>query len=255
VGEAPGTLATPPPLPPLPESEEAAVALALAEHPQLVQARFNARRAGHEVKRAAGAGLPTVELRGDLAYTNSGLTQSGGESNVGSVTINATVPLWTGGGQPSAVRQAQATLALRAAQVQETARVIRRETAVAWSNVEVARSSIRANSQQIRAAQIAFEGVREEATLGARTTLDVLDAEAELLNARVQMISSKRDEYVAAYTLLAAVGKLTVAHLGLNVPGYDTDAYMDGVRRTPYAYIDDGSATPDGEWSLFDGRP
>jgi outer membrane protein len=255
VGELPEGLETPPPLPPLPASEQAAVDLALAEHPQMTQARFTARSAEYAVKRTVTLGLPTVELRGALSYTNSGVTQTGGETNSASVTLNATVPLWTGGSVPSQVRQAQATLAQRTSQVHEVARTIRQQTSVAWSAMEVARSSIRASDQQIRAAQIAFDGVREEATLGARTTLDVLDAEAELLNARVGLVSSKRDEYVAAYTLLAAVGKLTVVHLGLNVPGYDPESYMQGVRQVPYAWAEDESVAPEGEWSLFDAKP
>jgi outer membrane protein len=139
--------------------------------------------------------------------------------------------------------------------VHELARIISQQTSVSWSSLDVARASIRARRQQITAAQVAFDGVKEEATLGARTTLDVLDAEQELVSARAELVSAKRDEYVAAYTLLAAVGKLTVMHLGLDVPGYDPESYMAGVARTPYAWVDDDSAAPEGEWSLFDGRP
>jgi outer membrane protein len=255
VGDLPVDLASPPPIPPLPENEDAALALALAEHPDLVQARYLARRAEYDVKRAVGGGLPQVELRGSLGYTNSGLSLDGGESNTASVSLNATVPLWTGGAQPSRVRQAQATVAQRTSQVHELARIIGQRTSVSWSSLQVARASIRARREQITAAQIAFDGVKEEATLGARTTLDVLDAEQELVSARAELVSSKRDEYVAAYTLLSAVGKLTVMHLGLNVPGYDPESYMDGVRRTPYAWVEDSSANLEGDWELFNGRP
>ncbi|MFT4795581.1 MAG: outer membrane protein [Paracoccaceae bacterium] len=255
VGDLPQDLSSPPPIPPLPESEDAALALALAEHPDLVQARYTARRAEYDVKRAVGAGLPQLELRGNLSYSNTGATLNGGESNTAAVSLNATVPLWTGGAQPSAVRQAQASLAQRTSQVHELARIIGQRTSVSWSSLEVARSTISARREQIRAAQVAFDGVKEEATLGARTTLDVLDAEQELVSARAELVSSKRDEYVAAYALLGAVGKLTVIHLGLDVPGYDPEAYMTEALRTPYGWVDDDSAKLEGAWSLFNGRP
>ena len=86
-------------------------------------------------------------------------------------------------------------------------------------------------------AQIAFDGVREEATLGARTTLNVLDAEQELASARADLISAQRDEYVAGYNLLASVGALTVSHLGLDVTPYDPDVYrVEVIREDPYDY-------------------
>jgi outer membrane protein len=255
IGDLPEDLASPPPIPQLPESEDAALALAFAEHPDLVQARFSARSAEYTVKSAVGAGLPQVDLNGSLSYSNSGVSLDGGESNSAAVSLSASVPLWTGGAISSGVRQAQASLAQRTSQVHELARLIGQRTSVSWSSLDVARASIRARRQQITAAQVAFDGVKEEATLGARTTLDVLDAEQELVSARAELVSAKRDEYVAAYTLLAAVGKLTVMHLGLDVPGYDPEAYMEGVRLTPYKWVEDDSAALEGDWSLFNGKP
>ncbi|MGG7567225.1 TolC family outer membrane protein [Rhodovulum sp. DZ06] len=258
VGELPDGLTNPPPIPPLPETLDAAIALALAEHPVMIRTRAQARAAEYAVKSAVGAGLPSVELEGRVRYSNSGLLGGGstaGESNSASVTLTTTVPLWTGGAVASGVREAQAALAASTANIHAAARSIRQQTALSWAQLDVARASIRAANQQIRAAQIAFDGVREEATLGARTTLDVLDAEAELLSARVDLVRSRRDEYVAAYTLLSAIGKLTVRHLGLNVPGFDPESYMAGVDENPYEWAQDASAEPEGEWSLFDMRP
>lgn len=258
IGEMPENLTPPPPIPPLPADLEAAVALAIAEHPAMIQARTAARAAEYDVKAAVGAGLPQVELRGSVSYENGAVFGSGstsGENNDARVTLRTTVPLWTGGRQPSQVRAAQAALAESTARIHNTARGVRRQTSVSWAQLDVARASIRAANQQIKAAQIAFDGVKEEATLGARTTLDVLDAEAELLSARVDLVRSRHDEYVAAYTLLASLGKLTVKHLGLNVPDFDPETYMTGVREAPYDWAKDASAEPEGEWSLFDGRP
>jgi len=87
--------------------------------------------------------------------------------------------------------------------------------------------------------------VREEATLGARTTLDVLDADQELQRARADLIQALRDEYVAGYSLLSAVGSLTAEHLGLAVEAYDPDDYPNEVARSPYEYPRDGTT----EWS------
>jgi len=113
----------------------------------------------------------------------------------------------------------------------------------------------RAGRLEVSAARLAFEGVQEEAKVGARTTLDVLDAEQEVLNARSSLVAARRDEYVAAYSLLASVGKLTVAHLGLDValaPGSVSGepSYYEGVRNRNFDY----DASDDTVWKL-DWRP
>ena len=97
----------------------------------------------------------------------------------------------------------------------------------------MARAQIEASDRQIAAAQIAYDGIREEATLGARTTLDVLDAEQELLNAEVNRIVAENTRYVAVYSLLAAMGLLTVDHLNLGIPTYDPVAHYDAVKSAP----------------------
>ncbi len=249
VGDLPEDLQDPPPLPTLPESEEAALALAEAEHPLILAARFDARQAEYEVKRAIGATLPSVALEGDVAYTDASLLTnegaSGVDGNSASVGVRASMPLWTGGRNASVVRQTQAQLARAQALIHNQARLVRQQVSNAWSGLEVARMSISAARQQIEAARIAFEGVREEATLGARTTLDVLDAEQELQSARAELISSLRDEYVAGYALLASVGALSVGHLGLDVARYDPTDYRESVDEAPYDYLP-GEAT---QWS------
>jgi outer membrane protein len=97
----------------------------------------------------------------------------------------------------------------------------------------VADATISATLQQIDAAQIAFEGVREEANLGARTTLDVLDAEQDVLDARNARLQAEAERYISAYQLLLSMGLLTVEHLGLGIPTYDPAAYYNAVRRAP----------------------
>ncbi len=103
----------------------------------------------------------------------------------------------------------------------------------AWANIEAATAQIRATELQIRAAQIAFDGTREEATLGARTTLDVLDAEQELLDARAARIDAIATQYVAVYSLLSAMGLMTVDHLKLGIQTYDPAGYYNAVKSSP----------------------
>lgn len=104
----------------------------------------------------------------------------------------------------------------------------------AWSNIDVARARIRAINEQITAAQQAYDGVREEATLGARTTLDVLDAEQSLLEARADRIDAEATLQLAHYQLLSAMGLLTVENLQLGIPTYDPSEYYNAVRNAPY---------------------
>lgn len=250
IGEEPVDLAPPPPLPDLPDSLEAALALTEAAHPRLVAARRAVRQAQFAVKQALGAALPTLNVTGGVSYENDLTTGTSttGETLSAQVGLSGQVPLWTGGRNPSLVRAAQARLAQAQAELHDVARQLRQQTSVAWANLDVARASIRAAREQIEAARIAFEGVREEATLGARTTLDVLNAEQELNSARVSLVESLRDEYVAAYQLLAAVGRLTVAHLGLDVSPYDPDAYVEQVRAAPYDYPRDDSVAWSSPW-------
>ncbi|MBR28954.1 MAG: transporter [Rhodobacteraceae bacterium] len=247
IGELPEDLTQPPPLPDLPATEGEAIALAEAAHPLLVAARYDVQQAEYEVKRALGGMLPTVDLEGDLSYTDGGLLieNSVTDGNSASVGVRASVPLWSGGRNPSLVREAQARLAQRQALIHAIGRQVRQQVSNAWSGLEVSRISIPAARQQIRAAQIAFDGVKEEATLGARTTLNVLDADQELQLARAELYRSLRDEYVAGYTLLSAVGSLTVSHLGLDVARYDPEAYPTEVERVPNGWYQDESV----KWS------
>ena len=132
--------------------------------------------------------------------------------------IEGTLPLYTGGLNDSVVRQAQALLDQRRYELQDEARTVTEAVANAWTQLDVARASIVARREQVEAARIAAEGVAEEARLGARSTLDVLDADQERLQAEAEVVRAMRDEYVAAYGLLQAMGLLTVEHLRLGVP-------------------------------------
>jgi outer membrane protein len=110
---------------------------------------------------------------------------------------------------------------------------VTQNVANAWADIAVARAQIEATDRQISAATIAYDGVREEAKLGARTTLDVLTAEQSLLDARASQITAVADHQVANYALLASMGLLTVERLNLGIPVYDPAAYYNAVKNAP----------------------
>ncbi|MEM1344988.1 MAG: TolC family outer membrane protein [Pseudomonadota bacterium] len=246
VGRAPEDLDPPPPLPDLPETLEMAVQIAGENEPNLRAARIERDASGSDVRAAIGTLLPQVSLQGQLAQTNDvddGFTSS----RTGSLTLNITIPFYTGGANYAGVRQAQAGVEGAEAAITDAIRGAIRGVGVSWSQLEVARASIQAGRLEVRAAELAFEGVTEEAKVGARTTLDVLDAEEDVLRARSNLISSERDEYVAAYQLLSAMGMLTVDHLGLET-GVEppAESYYDSVRDRLLGYDD----TDDTVWAL-----
>ena len=136
------------------------------------------------------------------------------------------------------MRQAQAVLDQRRYQVQEAGRAVTQQVAAAWIELETARVSIVARREQAEAARIAAEGVAEEARLGARSTIDVLDADQERLQADAEVVRALRNEYVATYGVLRAMGLLTVKHLQLGIETYDPDVYFARVQSAPIGGYD-----------------
>lgn len=235
VGSTPGRLSPPPRLPKLPATLQAANDISMQRHPSLISARHFETASSFDLKRARAGSSVSVSLNASAGYQSNANTRSGfADNDTRSLSLTAQKPLYLGGQISSLERQAQAVLEQRQSQIQLTARNVLQNVGFAWANLDVARASIRASQQQIRAAEIAFDGVKEEAKLGSRTTLDVLDAEQELLNARSNLASAQRDEYVAAYNLMAAIGLLNVRHLGLGVDPYNPELNYNAVQNAPY---------------------
>ena len=234
VGNLPGALEEPPILPPGPDSIEAAIQEAMDYHPDIQTAQFVEEGARSDVRAALGALLPTVTLSGTVTVNEN--QAFGNNSTAGVIQLQATVPIYQGGSEYAEIRRTREVVSQRMSQIHEAVREIREAVENAWSDLEVARIAIRAGRQQVSAAQLAFEGVTEEAKLGARTTIDVLDAEQELLDARTDLVNSLRDEYVAGYTLLAAVGRLTVANLDVGVERYDPEGHYNEVSGKYYGF-------------------
>jgi outer membrane protein len=212
-----------------------AKAFAVRNHPSMREVQHSVAAAELNIRRAEAAQSPTARLTGQI-----GIDQ---DVNVGrqiGVTIGG--PIYNGGRLSSVVRQFMARRDAARAGLHITRHNLEQQVGNAYAFLEVARASSQASSQQVRAATVAFRGVREEATLGARTTLDVLNAEQELLNAQANQISAQADEVIASYSLLAAMGLLTAHHLELPVQQYDPAAYYNLVKDSPTITSDQGAA-------------
>ncbi len=169
---------------------------------------------------------PTVGFGASVTWSDQGtLSEQLG------LTMRQTI--YAGGELSALYRKSLAGQEQARAQLGQTTVGVLQNLGNAWANLAVFAASIEASDRQIRAAQTAFDGVREEATLGARTTLDVLNAEQELLDARAARLEAEAGRYVAVYQVLSAMGLLTVDHLNLGIPTYDPEAYYDAVKDAP----------------------
>lgn len=232
IGRAPKDLQAAPAMPALPKTLEDAISEALALNPALDAAREQQLASEAGVDLAISGLLPTVSLtaRYSIGETNSdSALLPDRDTEAGSIGLGARVPLYQGGSEYSAIRQAKQTNNQNRMSAAQSEREAVEDVTNAWESLAAARASIGSAQDQVRASEIAYEGVRQEAEVGARTTLDVLNAEQELLNARVTLITNQRNEYVAAYALLAAMGRLTAADVGLAVEVYDPVPHADSV--------------------------
>lgn len=229
MGEMPRTLNAPPPLPQLPANEEEAIAISYDENPDLLGARFREVAAKNDVRAVSGALLPTVSLNGSLTKADE-TTRANLEAETAKIALQLTMPLYEGGAVYSQTRQRKQVHNQRRIQVEEQRRAVRQSVVQAWEGLSTARSNITARRSQVDASRIALEGVQQEAEVGSRTTLDVLDAEQEYLDARVAEVRARRDEYVAGFTLLSAIGRLGARPLNLAVDYYDPETNYKRVR-------------------------
>lgn len=229
VGQAPGSLAKPAQIPVLPPGELEALEVALREHPTLVGARERETASRFAVAVAKGSLGPTVELQGRLAHDEQATTAID-QTDSRSLIAQIRIPLYQGGAEWSRIRQAKQVNSQNLAAIASAERQVIEGVANAWEAVRAARAQIESDREQVRANQVAFEGVQQEAMVGSRTTLDVLDAEQELLNAQVSLVGSERNFYVAAYQLVSAMGRLSAPQLSLPVEAYDPTAYYRKVK-------------------------
>ncbi len=242
VGSAPGTLDVERTLPPLPGAEDEARAIAVANNPTLQAARFAEEATRHAIRDAKGALLPTLTVQGDYAYSDNP-SASVKDNESATVTGRLTVPLYQSGAVYSQVRQAKQLNSQSRLQIREAMRSVEEGVASAWEAYRAANAQIASSQEQVRANEIALDGVQQEAQVGSRTTLDVLDAEQELLDSRVSLVTAERNAYVAAYQLLAAIGRLNAAYLELPVEQYQPESNYEDVSGQWFGYgVDDDPA-------------
>ncbi|MEE8372068.1 MAG: TolC family outer membrane protein, partial [Sphingomonadales bacterium] len=223
IGNFPGSLEKPPQLEGLPLNIDEAWSIAVVESPTISLAEHNERAAQFAVRAAKGGIMPTVTGFATIARS----TGSNPSVNTGTTVDFATdlktfgvqirVPLYQGGAEYSDIRRAKQTQSQRRLEMVGAERQVRSDTRTAFEQHRAAKSSIISNKTQVGANEIALEGVRQEAFVGSRTTLDVLDAEQELLDSRVNLARAERNEYVAGFALLSALGRLNAVSLDLPV--------------------------------------
>ncbi len=227
IGRPPADLTQPEPPEKLPDSQKAAVQTALAQNPQVRAARFAEIAARRNVRSITGELLPEAELVGRATRSANNTSRESSQETL-EILAQISIPLYQRGAVFSRMREAKQTANQRRLELRSARRQIEQETVTAWEDLQAARAQIKAIEDQVRSAEIALEGVRQESQVGARTVLDVLDAEQELLNAEVDLIRAQRNEIVAAYSLLSAMGRLTAQDLGLPVDVFDIEkAYQD----------------------------
>jgi len=229
IGEPPRQLTAPPPLRPIARDAEEAARLAEANNPNVLRARFDEQAAIHNIDVIFGELLPTASLQGST-FRNDDSTLRDTRSTGSQVIGVLSVPLYQGGQEHARVRQAKQE-AQRAQEVlNEARRQVVDNARRAWETLQAARAEVNARTAQIRANEIALEGVQREALVGSRTTLDVLNAEQELLDARTALVRATRDYLIATYSLAASAGRLTARDLQLPVQLYDPLEYNTAVR-------------------------
>lgn len=224
----------------LPGTLPSAVSLSLIENPNVTASMYGIDVNYLQVKINEGALLPTINFQ--VAATQSyeqtmTVFRSFGASAVAS--INA--PIYQGGAEYALIRQSKENLAQQRLNLETTRDQARATVVTAWGQLQAGKAQVQSAQAQVTASEIALNGVREEAKAGQRTTLDVLNAQQALVNARVALVTAQHDRVVASYSVLNAVGRLAPQVLGLNTTVYDPSVHYEQVRDS-WA----GVRTPDG---------
>jgi len=254
VGRLPGALEPPEFLPELPATARASEDIGLGAHPSIRAARSAERAAVYNIRIINADKLPTVSLGssldGQLNDTTDGFDARLGNRFSAGVSLTLNAPIYQGGRVDSRIRQAQHIAAQRRADFHAAVREVQRSVSVAWQTFVTARGAIESGKEQVRAAKIAFDGISEELLVGSRATIDVLDAEQSLLDARISLVNSVRQLNVAAYTLLSAMGQLGPDFFGI-APVVGEEAGVAAVEPlSPYGVV----KTPEAAWR-FPWRP
>lgn len=213
----------------LPQTLEDVVSDAESRNPDVLATNYDELAALRSVREVEGELLPTISLQGSVGYQHERTSRTS-EGTSAEVLAVVSVPLYQQGSVSSRVRESKQVASQRRLLVREALRQAREDAISAWENLQTAQAQISALQESVRANEIALEGVRQENAVGARTVLDVLDAEQELLDSQVSLVSARRDEIVASYQILSAVGRMSAGSLGLGTEIYDPESDYRQVR-------------------------
>jgi outer membrane protein len=215
----------------LPKSLDRAIVIAIVEHPGVVGVLYQADAAALAVKVAESALAPTLSIGAQLTQQyDSFLGSPATRQFSASATGRLDVPIYQGGVEYASIRQAKEQLGQARFNADVQRDSVRASVVSSYGQLETAKASILSGQAAVKAAEVALQGVREEAQVGQRTTLDVLNAQYALLNARVALITAQRDRIVASYAALGSIGRLSATTLGLDVAVYDPQAHFEAVK-------------------------
>jgi len=215
-------------MPALPASREESVVLSRGA-PDVRTAEFQERAAKDDIDVQFSDLLPTVSIEGSYTRRDD-LASRDSQSDVGTVIGQVTIPLYQAGEPDSRVRQSKQRYMQSRRLTDEALRAAEREAVNSWTLLETVAAQLRSFEEQVRANEIALDGVRQEQEVGARTILDVLDAQQALLSSQVSLVSTQTDRVIAEYRVLASGGALTAQNLALNVEYYDPTKHYNAVR-------------------------
>ncbi|NVK18246.1 MAG: TolC family outer membrane protein [Methylocystaceae bacterium] len=229
IGDLPVDLQVPSLPSDLPTSAEEAIERAQKNNPEFLASYFDEEAALENIDEVAGKLLPELNLEASQS-TNFESSSKGSRSDEAKIGLKLTVPFYQKGSVYSQVREAKQTAAEKRMDMEQARRNAVEAAHSGWEGLVTAQARIQSYLAQIRAAEVALDGVQREAAVGSRTVLDVLDAEQELLDAKVSLVRAQRDELVAVFELKQAIGDLTAEKLGLDTGIYDPDVHYNEVR-------------------------
>ncbi|MFO1243123.1 MAG: TolC family outer membrane protein [Rickettsiales bacterium] len=230
VGHRPNNIMVPQSYPAVPRSLDEALKIGQDNSPTVKSASYRQLSTEDEVDINVARILPDINLRGSMSRDNDAGTNGDFDFDEDSVLMTVRVPLYQSGAEYSRIRQSKETASQRKFDLLNAKDENRQEVTQAWENLQTAIATIRSQQDSIRAAEVALDGVKQEHLYGTRTVLDVLDAEQELFVARVNLVRAERNRVVSLYTLLSAVGQLTLDNLGLRTTVYDPNDHYDDVK-------------------------
>lgn len=245
IGDAPGRLDPVSPIAKLlPKSLPQAIEMALVRHPAILSTQHLVDAAGFSVNSAEGALLPGVTASAGLTRSFTDTSPAGssdGYLNSASIGATLTIPLYQGGRTSALVRQSKESLGQARIEVDVSRDEVRAAVTSAWTQYIAGAEVVAANRELISAAQLALNGVIEERNVGQRTTLDVLNAQADVITAQINQVSAEHDVVLASFAILSAIGRLGVESLSLNVATYRPEEHYEAIQDKWF-----GLRTPDG---------